>query len=262
MKLKRFVSTLLMANLIALGVAGHANAASTQTSQTEKVVHDYIINNPEVVVQSLQGYQQKQMEQAQKSMLKTQETASKYADALFHHSADPSSGNPKGKITVVEFFDYQCPHCIDMTPVMDGIVKANPDVRIIYKEFPIRGPASETASRAALAAQMQGKYSEFQHAVMAINKLPLTEDMIFTAAKSVGLDIDKLKADMKSKEVDQQIKDTYKLAQSLQLMGTPALFVAKSDVAKDAGPKAVIFIPGQVNQDQLQEVIGKVSKTS
>lgn len=259
MKLNRIVTALLMSNIIAFGASGYANAASSSSS-TEKVVHDYIINNPEVIVQSLQGYQQKQMEQAQKAMVKTQETASKYADPLFHNANDPSSGNPKGTISVVEFFDYQCPHCIDMTPVMDGIVKANSDVRIIYKEFPIRGPASETASRAALAAQMQGKYNDFQHALMAANKLPLTDEIIFTAAKSVGLDVDKLKADMKSKAVDQQIKDTYKLAQDLQLMGTPALFVAKSDVNKDSGPKAVVFIPGQVNQDQLQEVIGKISK--
>lgn len=259
MKLNKIVTALLMSNVIAFGASGYANAANGQ-AQTEKIVHDYIINNPEVLVQSLQGFQQKQMEQAQKAMVKTQETASKYADQLFHHTNDPAAGNPNGKVTVVEFFDYQCPHCIDMTPVMDGIVKANSDVRVIYKEFPIRGPASETASRAALAAQMQGKYTDFQHALMKANKLPLTDDIIFGVAKTVGLDVDKLKADMKSKAVDQQIKDTYKLAQDLQLMGTPALFVAKSDVSKDSGPKAVIFIPGQVNQDQLQEAIGKVSK--
>ena len=265
MRVTRIVSSLLAANLMAFGAVGIANATAIELAQnqkaTEQVVHDYILKNPDVVIQSLQGYQQKQMDQARKTMEKTQTNAPKYADPLFHQSIDPMTGNPTGKVTVVEFFDYQCPHCIDMTPVMTAIVKANPEVRVVYKEFPIRGPASETAAKAALAAQMQGKYIEFQHALMGVNKLPLTDDIIFDAAKSVGLDMEKLKTDMKSKTVEQQIKDTYKLAQDLQLMGTPALFIAKSNVNKDStGPNAVIFIPGQVNVDQLQDAVSKVGK--
>ena len=254
MKLNRIVTAILMVNAILVG-----SASAAPTKQTEQVMHDYIINNPEVVVQSLQSYQQKQMDQAHKTIQKTQETASKFADPLFHQTNDPMSGNPNGKITVVEFFDYQCPHCVGMTPVMTGIVKSNPEVRVVYKEFPIRGPASEVASKAALAAHMQGKYLDFQHALMDNKQLPLTEEIIMGVAKTAGLDVEKLKTDMKGKEVAQQIKDTYKLAQNLQLMGTPAIFVAKSSVDKTSGPSAVVFVPGQVTQDQLQEVIGKIN---
>jgi protein-disulfide isomerase len=86
------------------------------------------------------------------------------AGGLLYRAGDPIAGNPKGKVTLVEFFDYQCGHCIDMAPVIGEIIKANPNVRVIFKEFPIRGPVSDYAARAALAANKQGKYYQFSHA--------------------------------------------------------------------------------------------------
>src|SRR5437867_1714921 len=94
------MNRIMLSVMVALGVAGNASAAVTMTpdqkTQTEQVVHDYLIKNPDVVVQSLQGYQEKQMEQARKTMEKTQETASKFADPLFHRNTDPAGGNPNG----------------------------------------------------------------------------------------------------------------------------------------------------------------------
>src|SRR5438309_2078451 len=83
---------------------------------------------------------------------------STYAQAVnFYHVNDLIAGNPHGKVTVVEFFDFQCPHCITMAPILEAITEANPEVRIIYKQFPVRGPESEIAARAVFAANMQGK---------------------------------------------------------------------------------------------------------
>src|SRR5689334_12549783 len=76
-------------------------------------------------------------------------------NALFHQNSDPVAGNPKGKVTVVEFFDYQCSHCMTMAPVIEAIIKNNPNVRVVFKDFPIRGPVSEFAAKAALAANKQ-----------------------------------------------------------------------------------------------------------
>ena len=151
-----------------------------------------------MIIQALQVYQQKQMDQAKKTIQDTQNSSPKFADALFHQANDPMTGNPNGKITVVEFFDYQCPHCIDMTPVIDGLVKKNPDVKVVFKEFPIRGQMSELAARAALAAHAQGKYFELHKALMESKQEPLTEDAIYAIAQTVGLDVTKLKAAMKS----------------------------------------------------------------
>lgn len=259
-KTNRFVTGLAIGSLL-LGGFTSAYAAATNMSkqQIEGIVKDYILNNPDVVVQSLQSFQKKQMDQAQKTIEKTQQSSPKYADVLFHQDSDPVAGNPKGKVTVVEFFDYQCPHCVDMAPVIEGLVKNNSDVRIIFKEFPIRGPISEFAAKAALAANAQGKYFEFHKALMDTKQQPLTQDSIIAAAKSVGIDTDKMKTDMAGANVKDQLQKNYKLAQDLQLLGTPAVFVAKTNVSKSSDPTEIIFIPGQVTQDQLQEMIKKVS---
>jgi protein-disulfide isomerase len=119
---------------------------------------------------------------------------------------------------------------------------------------------SEFASRAMLAAQLQGKYLEMHKALMGVNQLPLTEDLIIKAAQSAGVDVEKMKTDMKTDAIDSQVKANYKLAQSLALIGTPAFFIAKSDVTKDAKPDAIAFIPGGVDKVQLQGVIKKISQ--
>ncbi len=261
MKVKNIVKVIAVASLMAFGattVFAADTMSATQKQQVEGVVKDYLMKNPDVVVQSLQVYQKQQMDQARKTIESTQKAAPKFAKELFQNTKDPVAGNPNGKITIVEFFDYQCPHCIEMTPVLEAVAKTNPEVRLVFKEFPIRGPASEAASKAALAAKMQGKYFEFHKGLMAANKV-LTEADIMKVAQDVGLDVAKLKTDMGSDAVSQQIKEDYKLAQSLQLLGTPAFFVAKTDVTASAPEKALVFIPGQVDQGQLEAVIKQVS---
>ena len=262
MKISKIFASLALAGFALSAPLAHAagDLSDAQKKQIQDVVRDYLVKNPEVVVQSLQVYQQKQMDQAKKTIEGTQGSSPKFADALFHQSADPMAGNPNGKITVVEFFDYQCPHCVDMTAIIDDLVKSNPDVRVIFKEFPIRGPISEFAARAALAAQQQGKYFELHKGLMMSKQEPLTEDAIFTIAKKAGLDVAKLKTAMNSSTVNQQIKDNYKLAQQLQLMGTPAFFVAKSDVSKSSPATSIVFVPGQVDQNQLNAIVEKVSQ--
>lgn len=259
MKLNRIMLGLAATSLITAN-AFAADMNATQKKQVQEVVRDYLVQNPEVVVQSLQVYQQKQMDQARQTMKKTQDDSPKFADALFHQASDPVAGNPNGKVTVVAFFDYQCPHCVEMTPVLDKLVKSNPDVKIVFKEFPIRGPISEVAARAALASNQQGKYFEFHQGLMESKVEPLTEDAIFNIAKSIGLDVDKLKAAMKSGNVDQAIKANYKLAQQLKLLGTPAFFIAKSDVSAKSPSSAIIFVPGQIDEAQMNQAIQQVNK--
>ena len=150
-----------------------------QKKQIQEIVHQYLVQKPEVIVEALQVIQRKQFDEAQLTVKETQKNAIKFAEALFNQSNDPIAGNPNGKITVVEFFDYQCPHCTTMAPVMADVIKANPDVRVVYKEFPIRGPMSEMASRAALAANKQGKYMVLSHALLTSTQ-PLSEEVIFS----------------------------------------------------------------------------------
>lgn len=260
--MNRFIKTVLATALIPFAAQSYAANENTAVTPTEKakiesVVHDYLLKNPEVVVEALQTMQRKQYEQAEQTMKQTQKDAQKYADALFHQANDPVAGNAKGKVTVVEFFDYQCPHCVDMAPVIESAIKSNADLRIVYKEFPIRGPMSDFAARAALAANKQGKYYALHHAMLTANAR-LTEDSIYKMAADAGLNVEKLKTDMQDKSTEEQIKANMKLAQDLKLFGTPAFFIAKSDVTKDKG--TVVYIPGQMNLEQMQTEISKISK--
>jgi protein-disulfide isomerase len=254
--MNHFKKTILAASLMAISSLSFAAAADTSVTPAERakiesVVHQYLLKNPQVIIEVMQVLQKQQADQTQQAVKQTQKAAPSFANALFHQSGDPMIGNPNGKITVVEFFDYQCPHCVDMAPVLTSIVKANPDLRVIYKEFPIRGALSDFAARAALAANLQGKYETFSHALLA-NTQPLTEDVILNIAKASGLDVDKLKKDMDSKTIKDQVKANIKLAQDLKLFGTPAIFVGKTSAQ---GKEPINYIPGQADQAQLQSMI-------
>lgn len=224
-----------------------------ERTKIETVVKEYLLQQPEVIIQAVQNYQQKQYQQAEETIKQTQKTVGTYAAPLFHQTANPVAGNPNGKVTVVEFFDYQCQHCADMAPIVAALIKANPDVRFVFKEFPIRGPASELAAKAALAANKQGKYLDFSHALL-IKKEPITQELIDQTAKSVGLNVDQLKKDMNDKSIEQEIKENTTLAQNLKLFGTPAFFVGKTD-AKNSD--SINYVPGQLDQAQLQALIDK-----
>lgn len=171
--------------------------------------------------------------------------------ALFHQANDPMHGNPKGKVTIVEFFDYQCLHCGEMSPVVDAIIKTNPNVRVVFKDFPIRGPVSTFAAKAAIAAKMQGKYYQFSRA-MLVSKYQLTQNSILKIAKANGLDVTKLKRDMESPTVKNQIRANMQLADQLKLNGTPAFFIGRSDAKSTDN---INFVLGGMTKHQMQQEI-------
>ncbi len=247
-----------IASLILLGLFTTATAAASSAvdkKQVDGLVHDYILQNPEVLVQSLQSYQQKQMDQTRKSFDKIQADAPQFANRLFHSASDPVAGNPNGAVTLVEFFDYQCPHCVEMTPVIDHMIQSNDNLRVVFKEFPIRGPMSNAATRAALAAQKQGKYFDMHKALMASKTQPLTDKIIDDIAQSIGLDMTKFKADMKDASIDAQIKADYELAKDMKIMFTPVLFISRTD----GKPNTVTFIPGQAPESALTDAVKKAA---
>ncbi|TAK76960.1 MAG: DsbA family protein [Gammaproteobacteria bacterium] len=175
-------------------------------------------------------------------------------DELLHQPNNPIAGNPKGTITVVDFFDYQCEHCIKMAPVLNAIIKANPNVRIVFKDFPIMGPMSQFAAQAAIAANMQGKYYEFNHALMTVNQ-PLTQELVFEVAKSVGLNMARLKKDINSPTVAHQLEANMKLAKSLKLYATPTYFIGKTDTTNEA---ELMSLLGSMSQAEFQNAINNV----
>lgn len=255
MKIKKLLSTALIISAAASpAIAADAAMTDTQKKAIETIIHDYLVKNPEVLIEASQVLQQKQNQemqnQAQSSILKN-------TDKLFADSITVA-GNPKGDVTLVEFFDYQCVHCKRMSPVISGLIKANPNLRVIFKELPIFGKSSEMASKAALAAAAQGKYLAMHEALL---KQPqrLTETLIEQAAKTAGLDMTKFKADMKSPKFAEMLEANHKLAEALHVNGTPAFIVAATPNGQFKTGTQPSFIPGAASEETLKDLIKKAT---
>ncbi|MBN8900824.1 MAG: hypothetical protein BGO51_06980 [Rhodospirillales bacterium 69-11] len=155
---------------------------------------------------------------------------------------DPIGGNPKGDVTIVEFFDTRCPYCRRLEPVMESFLQKDRNVRLVYKDLPILGPPSLLGSKALLAAQKQGAYEKMRDAVM---RLPpdTTKAMIQQTAERLGLDWKRLERDMDDPAVQQQLDANLKLARTLGIQGTPALVIGKE------------IIPGAVDLPELTKAV-------
>ncbi|ANG61043.1 hypothetical protein A8C75_00290 [Marinobacterium aestuarii] len=223
---------------LAIAMATQANAAEPEQSQPataefEQRVKDYILSNPEIVVQAIQLYQ------AQQQVQKEERVKAIIGQSSAQLLADPEApvgGNPEGDVTVVEFFDYNCTYCKKVAPVMSALEQQDTELRIVYKEFPILGPVSEYAARAALAADAQGKYLELHNAMMNSSGR-LSEALILGYAADLGLDIDRLKTDMQAEAISAQFARNRALARSLGITGTPG-FVIGAEIIGGAADQA------------------------
>ncbi len=255
------LSTSTLATATATATAAAVSMPDEQKTAIEKIIHDYLVAHPEVLIEASQALQQQQQQVMQKEAQKAIETN---ADALFAAQlvvpGKPNIsvvGNPNGKVTLVEFFDYQCIHCKKMAPVIKELIAKNESLRVIYKEFPIFGKSSETASRVALAAAMQGKYRAFHEALIQQQDKRLTDEIVMNTARAVGLDMKRVKADMESKSVANALKANRDLADKLHLLGTPAFIIAPTHNGKLPADTTPVFIPGAASQEAMQDFISK-----
>jgi protein-disulfide isomerase len=143
---------------------------------------------------------------------------------IFADRDSPVGGNPTGDVTIVEFFDYNCPYCRQVAPTLQEIERTDPNVRLIYKEFLILGPGSEFAARAALASHKQGKYIVFHRALMAYPGR-VAEGATMEIAQAVGLDMERLKRDMEEPGIAVAIERNLDLAHALRIGTTPAFII-------------------------------------
>jgi protein-disulfide isomerase len=217
---------LLLPFCTALAQSGAATNSSPQDTALQQAIHDYILAHPEVLIESLQLAKAK-AEQRQAELVKGKIVA--FKQDLVDDPNAPILGNPIGDVTLVEFFDYRCPFCRQVEPWLQTLIKEDPALRVVEKEFPILGPASVYAAHVALAARKQGKHTAFRNALMAkegkIDERDIHENLILQAAQSAGLDIDRMKVDMKSPDVEAEISGNMRMARSLGLTGTPAFII-------------------------------------
>jgi len=217
-----------------------ADAQSTMPKdEFERRVRAYLLEHPEVIAEALQRLELREraaQASAVKSVLQTR------AEELLRDPASPVGGNPQGDVTLVEFFDYNCPYCRQVVPHIEKAQTIDPKLRIVYKEFPILGPNSTFAAKAALAAHRQGKYAALHKALME-TKGTVTEKTVLDAVGQLGLDVKRLRADMADPAIQAHIERNLALARALNINGTPSFVVGEQ------------IVPGAVDLATLERLI-------
>ena len=243
-----FFRCLAVAVLLAGALAAPTRAAEPLTPEqkdaVEAVIHDYFLKHPEFMVEVLRAAEAKIK---QDKAADARQAIAAYRKDLLADATSPVGGNPNGDVTIVEFFDYRCPYCKQVEPALEALMKDDPKIRIIYKEFPVLGTESVYASRMALAAVKQDKYLEFHKAMMA-TKGQITEKVILQVAATAGIDIGKAKADMTAPGIKDILQHNYSLAEALDINGTPAFIIGDT------------LVPGATDIDGLKKLIADARK--
>ncbi len=234
-------SPVFMQSVSAQDKAPAAKAGAIPAEQRrafEGVIREYLLKNPAIIREAMQVLQAQ--EEAEKQAAAAQ-ALKQYRPELLQNADSPVGGNPKGDITVVEFFDYNCGYCKRVAPTVSAVLNNDPNVRIVYKEFAILGPQSLVAARAALAAKRQGKYLEFHDAMMSAEQAD--GDSVTATARALGLDYEKLVKDMEDPKITEQLERNYRLATALGINGTPAFVIGDR------------LVPGAVDETTMMEII-------
>jgi protein-disulfide isomerase len=210
-----------------------------QKKAIEGVIQDFLANHPDLLMKAIEKADEKlkadAKDKAAKALVERHQQV--YDDPL-----SPTAGNPNGNVTLVEFFDYRCPYCKQVEPSLEQLLGDDRQLRFVFKEFPVLGPESDTAAHAALAARKQGKYDAFHRAMMAAPG-HFDEPTIYKVAANVGLDIDRLKEDMKAPEIEKELKANVDLGNELEIDGTPGFIIGDQ------------IVPGAMSMDELKKLI-------
>ncbi|MCI4678362.1 DsbA family protein [Rhodoblastus acidophilus] len=225
--------------------AGEFTAA--QKSEIESIVHSYLLDHPEVLRDVANALEKKQ--QQEETALRHQ-AIEQNKDALFHSSFDGVVGNPNGKVTLVEFFDYNCGYCKRALGDLENLIKAEPDLRVVLADFPVLGPDSVEASRVAAAVRKQISGAKFfdYHQKLLMTRGHVGKEQALAVAQGMGLDMARVQKDMKDPSVHAGLAQTMKVADALGLNGTPSYVI---------GDEAIV---GAVGYDQLKSRVDSMAK--
>ncbi|MCX2722496.1 DsbA family protein [Roseibium salinum] len=221
-----------------------ASAQDVDRSEIEKIVREYLLENPEVIADALSELERREKAAEEAARL---EVLSDSSGILFDSSRQAVLGNPEGSVTLVEFFDYNCGYCKRAHADMVRLIEEDPDLRVVLKEFPVLGQGSVEAAQVAVAVNSIApeKYGEF-HEALLLSRGQANRDSALKAATGIGIDQDELLAAMTTDEAGQTIEEVYSLANRLGLTGTPSYVV---------GDEVVM---GAIGYDQLREKLDVV----
>ncbi len=215
--------------------AGAAEFSKPQRSEIEKIVHEYLVQHPEVLQEAMAELQKRQeAAEAEKHKVAVKENA----DLLFNSPNQVVLGNPRGDVTFVEFFDYNCGYCKRAMSDMLTLMQTDPKLRVVLKEFPVLGPGSVEAARVAIAVRMQDrtgkKYLEFHQRLLG-SRGHVDEKRALAVAGEIGMDMARIERDMKSGAVEKTLREDFKLAEALGLNGTPSYVIGDEVVVGAVG---------------------------
>ena len=210
----------------------------------DQKVRGYLLSHPEILLEAVEAFNKRS---SQRQMAQRSQTIARYKRVIRGPRGLPVWGNPKGDVTVVEFFDYRCPYCKRSLDQLHQLVRGDPNLRVVFKEYPILGPGSMLASRVAIASSVQGKYLKMHYALMS-HRGQFDEKSVMAIARGEGLDIDRLRADMEKPRVKAIISETRLIAERLVISGTPALVIGDE------------FVPGFTDLVTLKKLVLQARK--
>jgi len=227
-------------------VAGVSAAYAQNKEDIEKIVREYILKNPEIIQEAIIELRKKQEAAEASIRVKALQTHKKQ---IFESPRDIVLGNPKGNVTLVEFFDYNCGFCKQALNDVSELLKSDPNLRVVLKELPILSEGSVEAARVAVAVRMQdpSKYWTFHRTLMSA-KGEANGTQALAAAKAAGLDIERIKKDIANPEVDATLHEVSELAKALAIGGTPSYVLGDQ------------LIPGRLPHDRMAAAIAQVRK--
>ena len=232
-----------LAGVLLAGVAGAALAAGTGAAPVgdktaiEKIVHDYILAHPEIIPEAMNRLQTREVTRLLDSNRKEIETP--FASAV--------AGNPKGDVSVVVFFDYACPYCKQGHTDIQKLADSDPQVRIVYRDFPVLSPASEEAAMASLSAAQQGQYQRF-HNAMFESPGKVSHERTVAMVRTAGLNEMQTAKDLNAPALKAEIKKNLELGRALGLTGTPSYVVGNQ------------ILSGAVGLEKLKEAVAEARK--
>jgi protein-disulfide isomerase len=249
--MRRYLLVLAGACIVLAGLGTVAPKAFGQATVSEpddefgQRVRDYLLRHPEVITEALQVLEQRRRAAEAEALKRALATR---RDELLRDPDAPVAGNPSGSVTLVEFFDYNCPYCRRVAPTVSGLIEDDADLRVVYKEIPILGPDSRFAARAALAARKQDRYVSFHDALMQAQRAD--QYSVMAIARQVGLDVERLERDMADPAIEAAIERNLELANALGITGTPSFVIGDS------------VVPGAVDRKTLETLIDQARRGS
>lgn len=237
---------LILAALPMLATSGTEPSLNNKQKQEVKdLIAETLKSDPKIIINSIVNFRKQQMLKYQKT---AEKNISRFTSEIYDQNNELVLGNPKAATTIVEFIDYNCGHCKELTKTLAALTKSNKDVKIIVKDLPIFGESSMTAAKATLAAAKQNKFPAFHYATISEKTQPSTASME-ALASTLGLDLKQFRQDLSSKDSEAYMQKNIKLAKSLKIMATPAMIIGTKEKN--------VFVAGAVPLAKIQEIINQ-----